>query len=339
MSVRFVDEGSLRVISGKGGDGCVSFRREKYIPRGGPDGGDGGRGGHVILRAAPHVQTLLDFMGRPVYKAESGIAGTGRNCTGRNGADLILDLPVGTSVFNLDGGELVVDLVEEEQTEIVSAGGMGGRGNLSYVSSTHQSPREFTPGEAGQEKAFRLELKLIADVGLLGLPNAGKSTFLSRVSRAHPKIADYPFTTLKPQLGIAELDSTRRLVVADIPGLIEGASRGVGLGIGFLRHLERTRVMIHLLDPQGRSLDTLLEDHQVIRHEVESHSKELGSRRCLTVVNKGDTMLPEEAQELRQQLAERLGESVFLISAVTGKGLEPLLERIWSTLQEEIETS
>jgi GTP-binding protein len=334
MPVRFVDEGHLRVISGRGGDGSVSFRREKYIPRGGPDGGDGGRGGHIILRADSHMQTLLDFLGRPIYKAETGTAGSGRNCNGRSGEDLILKLPIGTEVYDADEGTLVIDLTEPDQQIIVARGGSGGRGNLSYVSSTHQAPREYTPGEPGLERHFRLELKLIADIGMLGLPNAGKSTFLARVSRAHPKIADYPFTTLKPQLGIAELDPMRRIVVADIPGLIEGASKGVGLGISFLKHLQRTRVLVHLLDPYDRDLDQIVEDHRVIREEVATHSPELAARRCLSVLNKSDLMVPEEAEELRVALEERLGESVLMISGVTGKGVDALLEQLWSALQQ-----
>ena len=332
--MKFVDEATIRVEAGKGGNGCLSFRREKYIEMGGPDGGDGGRGGHIILRADSHMQTLLDFLGRPIYKAETGKAGSGRNCNGRSGVDLTLKLPIGTEVYDAAEGTLVVDLTEPDQEIIVARGGSGGRGNLSYVSSTHQAPREYTPGEPGLERHFRLELKLIADIGMLGLPNAGKSTFLSRVSRAHPKIADYPFTTLKPQLGIAELDPTRRIVVADIPGLIEGASKGVGLGISFLKHLQRTRVLVHLLDPYDRDLDQIVEDHRVIRQEVATHSPELAARRCLSVLNKSDLMVPEEAEELRVALEGRLGESVLMISGVTGKGVDALLEQLWSALQQ-----
>ncbi|MGE4612739.1 MAG: Obg family GTPase CgtA [Planctomycetota bacterium] len=338
MSVRFVDEGDLRVASGPGGDGCVSFRREKYIPRGGPDGGNGGRGGHIVLRADPHVQTLLDFLGRPVHKAQKGAAGSGKNRTGGNGSDLTLNLPIGTAVLDATDGSLVVDLTEAEQTVVVARGGSGGRGNLSYVTSTYQAPREFTPGGPGEQRSFRLELKLIADVGLLGLPNAGKSTFLSRVSRAHPKIADYPFTTLKPQLGIAELDPSRRIVVADIPGLIEGASQGVGLGVSFLKHLQRTRVLVHLLDPYLRDLDGIVEDHRIIRHEIEAHSPVLASRHCVTVLNKSDLLAPEQAESLRESLQKRLGEPVTLISGVSGKGLDRLMEQIWSALQQQIDT-
>lgn len=335
MSIRFVDEAQLHVLAGNGGDGCVSFRREKYVPRGGPDGGDGGRGGHVILFADPHKQTLLDFKGIPIHKAESGRQGSGKNMSGRGGSDLIIKLPVGTSVFDSEDSSLVVDLTEDGQQFIAAEGGAGGRGNQGFATSTHQAPREFTPGEAGQERYFNLELKLIADVGMLGLPNAGKSTFLSRVSSAHPKIADYPFTTLRPQLGIVELDPFRRIVVADIPGIIEGASKGVGLGIAFLRHLERTRVMVHLLDPYDRDLDGLIEDHRVICAEVQAHSEELASRRMVTALNKIDLLSPERARELQEGLQERLDEPVALLSGVTGAGLKELLERLWIVLQEE----
>lgn len=335
MSIRFIDEAKLHLIAGKGGDGCVSFRREKYVPRGGPDGGDGGRGGHVILHADLHVQTLLDFKGKPVHKAQSGRQGTGKNMTGRGGVDLILKIPIGTSVFDSEDSSLIVDLTEENQQFIAARGGDGGRGNQGFATSTHQAPREFTPGEPGQECHFDLELKLIADVGMLGLPNAGKSTFLSRVSSAHPKIADYPFTTLTPHLGIAELDRFRRIVVADIPGLIEGASQGVGLGIAFLRHLERTRVMVHLLDPHERDVDGLVEDHAVIRGEVRAHSEELASRCMVTALNKCDLLAPDVARDMRERLEQRLGEKVALISGVTGQGLKELLERLWVLLNEQ----
>ncbi len=335
MSIRFVDVAQLNVVAGKGGDGCVSFRREKYVPRGGPDGGDGGRGGHVILHADPHIQTLLDFKGHPIHKAESGRQGTGKNMTGRGGADLLIKLPVGTSVYDAEDSTLVVDLTEDGQQFIAARGGAGGKGNQCFATSTHQAPREFTPGEEGQQHKFNLELKLIADVGMLGLPNAGKSTFLSRVSSAHPKIADYPFTTLRPQLGIVELDPFRRIVVADIPGLIEGASKGVGLGIAFLRHLERTRVMVHLLDPFDRDLDGLVEDHRVIRAEVKAHSQELAARQMVTAINKSDLLGQDQARELQNGLQERIGEPVALLSGVTGEGLKELLERLWILLQED----
>jgi len=331
LSIRFVDEVWIHVYAGKGGDGCCSFRREKYIPRGGPDGGDGGRGGHIILYADPHVQTLLDFTGRPVHKAEKGRPGSSKNQTGRMGADLRIAVPVGTMVYDEDGN-LIVDLAESEQEFVIASGGAGARGNTGFATSTHQSPREFTPGEEGEEKRVHLELKLIADVGLLGLPNAGKSTFLSRVSSAHPKIADYPFTTLSPQLGIAELDTFRRIVLADVPGLIEGAAEGVGLGIGFLRHLERTRVLLHLIDPHDREIEDLIHDHAVIRGEVRSHSEELANRPTITVINKSDLLPPEDLDRLRQELEKRLGEPVRVISGVTGAGIREVLEALWVLL-------
>lgn len=332
MSVRFVDEAWIKVFAGKGGDGCCSFRREKYVPRGGPDGGDGGRGGHVILFADPHVQTLLDFTGRPVHKAEKGRPGSSKNQTGRMGSDLRIPVPVGTMVFD-EEGHLIIDLAENEQEFVIARGGSGGRGNSGFATSTHQSPREFTPGEEGEEHRVHLELKLIADVGLLGLPNAGKSTFLSRVSSAHPKIADYPFTTLSPQLGIAELDSLRRIVLADVPGLIEGAAEGVGLGIGFLKHLERTRVMLHLLDPHDRDIDQLVRDHEIIRSEVGAHSEELANRPTITVINKADLLTPEDADRFRIELQERLNEPVRVISGVTGAGIREVLESLWGLLR------
>lgn len=335
MSFRFIDEAQLHVVAGKGGDGCVSFRREKYVPRGGPDGGDGGRGGHVILLADSQIQTLLDFKGRPIHKAESGRQGTGKNMTGRGGSDLLIRVPVGTSVLDSEDSTLVVDLVEDGQKFIAAKGGVGGKGNQRFATSTHQAPREFTPGEEGEARQFHLELKLIADIGMLGLPNAGKSTFLSRVSSAHPKIADYPFTTLQPQLGIVELDQFRRMVVADIPGLIEGASKGVGLGISFLRHLERTRAMVHLLDPFERDLDGLVEDHRVIRAEVEAHSEELASRHMVTALNKVDLLPPGRAKELQAGLQERIQEPVALLSGVTGEGLKSLLEQLWGLLNNQ----
>ena len=332
MSGRFVDEAWIKVFAGKGGDGCCSFRREKYVPRGGPDGGDGGRGGHVILFADPHVQTLLDFTGRPVHKAEKGRPGSSKTQTGRMGSDLRMSVPVGTMVFD-EEGHLIIDLAGSEQEFVIARGGSGGRGNSGFATSTHQSPREFTPGEEGEEHRVHLELKLIADVGLLGLPNAGKSTFLSRVSSAHPKIADYPFTTLSPQLGIAELDSLRRIVLADVPGLIEGAAEGVGLGIGFLKHLERTRVMLHLLDPHDRDIDQLVRDHEIIRSEVGAHSEELANRPTITVINKADLLTPEDADRFRIELQERLNEPVRVISGVTGAGIREVLESLWGLLR------
>lgn len=332
MGMRFVDEIRFRVVSGKGGSGCVSFRREKYVPRGGPDGGDGGCGGSVILLADAQISTFIDYTRNALYDAARGEAGSGKNRTGANAPDLVLKLPVGTVVRNALDDSLITDLSEDGATCVVAVGGRGGRGNKSFATPTYQAPRECTPGEDGTEVELDLELKVIADIGLLGLPNAGKSTFLSRVSAAHPRIADYPFTTLQPQLGIVDLDGERRLVVADIPGLIEGAHLGVGLGIEFLRHLERTRALLHLLDPFERDLDQLVADHKVVRNEIARYSPAFLERPILTAINKGDLMSPEEGESLRRDLETRIEEPVFLISAVTGEGLSELLGLLWQRL-------
>ena len=331
--MRFVDEALLHVRSGRGGDGCVSFLREKYVPRGGPDGGDGGRGGHVILVAEPQITTLLDIGRSRSYRAKSGQPGKGASCTGRSGSDLRIPLPVGTVVRDRETGELIIDLDTPGIEFIVAEGGKGGRGNEGFATSTHQTPREWTPGEEGVELELSLELKLVADVGLLGLPNAGKSTFLSRVSAAHPRIADYPFTTLAPQLGIVELDTERRIVVADIPGIIEGAHEGVGLGLDFLRHLERTRILLHLLDPHGRDLAGLVHDHRVIRVELRQYSDVFDTRPKLTVLNKSDLVPDEEREPMRVALQKELGEPVAWISGVGGAGIPRVLEALWKRIQ------
>jgi GTPase len=244
----FVDEASIHVKAGDGGNGCVSFRREKYIPKGGPDGGDGGNGGSVVFVADPHKDTLLDFSGKHHWTAPRGEAGMGKKMFGKGGEDLVIPVPPGTMVFDLDQGILLADLNEPGRRIVIARGGKGGRGNWHFRTPTNQAPRYAEPGEEGQERRLRLELKLIADVGLVGMPNAGKSTLLRAISAARPKVADYPFTTLEPQLGIVELTGYRRLVVADIPGLIEGAQHGAGLGHAFLRHIERTKIIVHLLD-------------------------------------------------------------------------------------------
>lgn len=330
--VRFVDEARITVKSGRGGDGSVSFRREKYVPRGGPDGGDGGRGGHVILVADPQITTLLDIGRARTFRAQSGDPGRGRNMSGRSGEDLRIPLPVGTVVRSFPEGEIIVDLERAGLEHVIARGGRGGRGNQAFATSTHQTPRECELGGDEEIRELALELKLVADVGLLGLPNAGKSTFLSRVSAAHPRIADYPFTTLAPQLGIVELDGERRMVVADIPGIIEGAHLGVGLGLDFLRHLERTRVLLHLLDPHGRDPEALIRDHQVIRAELAQHSAVFAGRPKVTVINKADLIPAEERGDLAAALSAATGEPVLWISGVTGEGLKPLIERLWATL-------
>lgn len=306
----------------------MSFRREKYVPRGGPDGGDGGRGGHVVLVANPQINTLLDIGRRHLYAAEKGRPGSGKNKYGRHGEDLRIELPVGTLVRDRATNELICDLSEPEQEIVVATGGRGGRGNKAFATATHQAPREWEPGGDEEERELALELKLMADVGLLGLPNAGKSTLLARISAATPRIADYPFTTLAPQLGIVELDTERRFVVADIPGIIEGAHEGVGLGIEFLRHIERTRVMIHLIDVHDRSDDQVAEDFHVIREELRSYSLELASRPIITVLSKADLLPPEAVAELREKVTPIIGEC-HVISAATGVGVAELLEIAW----------
>jgi GTP-binding protein len=327
-----VDEVTIHVRGGKGGDGCVSFRREKYVPKGGPDGGDGGHGGSVYLLAKDGVDTLLDLAGRHHYHAQNGRPGAGSNCTGRRGKDLIVTVPTGTLVYDAESARLLKDLVKDGQQVRVAAGGRGGYGNLHFVSSTHQAPREFNPGRAGQERMLRLELKLIADIGLVGLPNAGKSTLLARMTRAHPKIAAYPFTTLNPQLGIAELPGYRRLVLADLPGLIEGAHEGVGLGDAFLRHIERTRVIAHLIDlcpPEGAP--TPAQAYRIIRRELEKYSPTLAERAEIVVGNKLDLT---GADAGLTTLRDQFDVPVLGISGVTGQGIRELAEAMWTHVQE-----
>ncbi len=329
----FIDSATIFVRSGKGGDGRVSFRREKYIPKGGPDGGDGGKGGDVILEARAGVDTLLDLAGRHHHFAEDGEPGGGKQMHGRDGADVVVVVPPGTLVYDDVTGELIEDLKEPGQRIVVARGGRGGFGNEHFKSPTNQTPRQATPGEPGEERTLRLELKLIADVGLVGKPNAGKSTLLSRVSKARPKIADYPFTTLEPNLGIAvmpgEKGTPRRLVIADIPGLIEGASQGTGLGMRFLRHIERTRVLVHLLEADPMDGSTPLENYQVVRHELAEYSQELAEKPELVVVSKIDLVDEQTLRERIAPLEEALGRPVLKISAATNQGLSEMLEACW----------
>ncbi|MEW6251048.1 MAG: GTPase ObgE [Planctomycetota bacterium] len=337
----FVDEVEIEVRGGKGGDGVVSFRREKYVPKGGPDGGDGGNGGSVWLVAQDGLDTLLDLAGRHHYRAENGKPGSGGNRTGRTGADLLVPVPPGTLVYDATTGRLLKDLVNPGDRVRVARGGRRGRGNAQFATSTHQAPRESEPGRKGQERRLRLELKLIADVGFVGLPNAGKSTLLARLTQARPKIADYPFTTREPQLGILELPGFRRLVLADLPGLIEGAHEGVGLGDAFLRHVERTRVIVHLVDlcpPEGAPLPA--EAYRVIRRELEKYSPALAQREELIAGTKLDlTGAPEALEALRVELAESAESPeraeprpITGISGVTGAGLRDLAEAMWTTV-------
>lgn len=327
-----VDHARIHVIAGSGGRGCVSFRREKYVPKGGPDGGNGGRGGDVVLTVDPHLRTLLDCREAPEFRAESGRPGSGNNRTGRDGADLVIRLPAGTVVHDAESGEVLLDLTAAGGHHVVVRGGRGGRGNAEFATPTHQAPRRADPGGAGEERWLELELKLIADIGLVGLPNAGKSTFLSRISRARPKIGDYPFTTLEPNLGIVQLDEERQMVVADLPGLIEGAHAGRGLGLEFLRHVERTRVLAFLIDATSESPAA---ERALLDEELRKHGRGLEKKPRLIVLTKSD-LLPPEA---RADAARAAGmDSAAVISSHSGDGVKPLLESLWREAQATLES-
>ena len=324
----FIDEAKITVKAGNGGNGCMAFRREKFVPRGGPSGGDGGGGGDVIMESTERHNTLVHFRFNPEYKAERGRHGEGSNCTGREGEDVILKVPVGTAVYDDSTGELVHDFSRADERIVVARGGRGGRGNARFVSSTHQAPREHEEGRPGEERVFRLELKLLADVGLVGYPNAGKSTLISRISAARPKIADYPFTTLQPNLGVVavgdEPDSVS-FVVADIPGLIEGASQGAGLGTQFLRHIERTRFLTHLVDVSDSSgRPSPVQDYEVISAELRAFGAGLHEKPVIVVASKIDAANPDKLDELKRYCKNHKLE-LFPISAVTGKGIPELL--------------
>jgi GTPase len=326
----FIDEAQIHVKAGEGGHGCMSFRREKYMAKGGPDGGNGGRGGSVYFLASADVDTLLDFSGRPEWKAGNGLPGEGANRTGADGEDLIIRVPVGTLIHDVDSELMIKDLNEDGMQVCICRGGKGGRGNKEFASSTHQTPRETTPGSPGQERNLRLELKLIADVGMVGLPNAGKSTLVSRCSAARPKIANYPFTTLEPSLGIVELSGYRRFVMADIPGLIEGAHQGAGLGHDFLRHIERTRTIVHLLDIAPMDGSNPADNYRVIRNELEQYSSVLGSKPEIIAANKLDLASGDEFDKLKADLGR---DDIIGISAVTGQGLDELNEKLWKMVK------
>ncbi len=330
-----IDSATIFVRSGRGGDGAVSFRREKYIPKGGPDGGDGGCGGSVILEASPDVDTLLDFAGRHHWRADHGEPGGAKQCSGKAGQDLVIRLPPGTLVYDADTGDQVADLDEVGRRIVAVPGGRGGLGNDRFKAAQNQTPRQFTPGEPAVEKHLRLELKLIADAGLIGLPNAGKSTLLSCISKATPKIADYPFTTLEPNLGIAELSGLRRIVFADIPGLIEHAHKGQGLGTRFLRHVERTRLLVHLIDIDPLDGSDPVENYRVIRRELAEYSPALADKPELVVLSKMDLAGGEADRDAAVQLfGEALDRPLLTISSAMGIGLEALLEACWSALAE-----
>lgn len=336
--MRFVDEARILVRAGKGGRGCMSFRREKFVPRGGPDGGDGGNGGSVYLKADPRLVSLYDFRLKRVYEAQNGQPGQGRQCDGRKGEDLILGLPVGTMVYAEDGpdkGRLLADLSEPESIALVARGGRGGKGNEHFKSSTMRAPRFSQPGEAGEEIALKLELKILADAGLLGLPNAGKSTFISQVSAARPKIADYPFTTLSPNLGVMinAQNPEERMVIADIPGLIEGAHSGLGLGHRFLKHVERTRFLVHILSIEDIDLENPWAGFELINEELRLFDPELAARRQIEVINKIDLAEADKIEKLRERAKED-GRQVYFISAKDDIGLEPLVAEMWRMKNE-----
>ena len=333
----FVDQVDIHVSAGHGGRGCLAFRREMRVPRGGPSGGDGGRGGSVYVVASPHTSTLINYRFHPEFNAPRGHHGEGSNRTGQSGADLELPVPIGTLVFEkpADGAEpltLLADMMEEGQRVLVAKGGRGGLGNAHFATSTNRAPRKVQPGEPGEEKFLRLELKLIADVGLVGFPNAGKSTLISRVSAARPKIADYPFTTLTPNLGVVGLSGDRSFVVADVPGLIEGAHSGHGLGHQFLRHLERTKVLLHVVDVSGASGRDPVEDLETVREELRLFQPDLAAKPQLVAANKMDAVTDDASVRALERRAQVLGLPFVRISAVSGAGLPEMLEAVWRVL-------
>lgn len=333
----FIDEARIRIKAGDGGNGCMAFRREKFVPRGGPSGGDGGHGGDIVMESSERHNTLVHFRFNPEHKADRGRHGEGSNCTGSDGEDMVLKVPVGTALYDEETGELVHDFQRPDERVVVARGGRGGRGNQHFATSTHQAPREHELGRPGEEKHYRLELKLLADVGLVGYPNVGKSTLISRVSAAKPKIADYPFTTLEPNLGVVSIGEApyeESFVVADIPGLIEGAHLGAGLGVQFLRHIERTRILVHLVDVSdaGGRPDPV-EDFKVIQGELKSFGHGLDEKPMIVVASKADVANPEKLKKL-QAMAKRKKLPFYAISAVTGLGVDALKYAIGDRVRE-----
>jgi GTPase len=344
----FIDEAKIRVKAGDGGNGCMAFRREKFVPRGGPSGGDGGRGGDVVMESSQRHNTLIHFRYNPEHKGQRGEHGMGSNCTGLDGRSVTLQVPVGTSLYDMETGELVHDFKEPDERIVIAKGGRGGRGNQHFATSTHQAPREHELGRAGEERNYRLELKLLADVGLVGLPNAGKSTLISRISAARPKIADYPFTTLEPNLGVVtvgEEPDLESFVVADMPGLIEGAHLGSGLGVQFLRHIERTRLLVHLVDVSDASgRPDPVEDFKLINNELASFSSKgqgldehpLADKPMIVVATKIDAANPEKLKKLAAH-AKRKKLEFHAISAVTGEGIDELKWALAKRLRPTVE--
>ena len=335
--MKFIDEAIIHVRAGKGGNGIVSFRREKYIPKGGPDGGDGGDGGSVYVVGSESLNTLSDFRHKRRFEAENGRPGQGRNKTGHKGEDIVIEVPLGTTITTVEGGELIADVKQPGEKILIAQGGFHGLGNTRFKSSTNRAPRQCTPGTPGEAFDLKLELKVIADVGLLGMPNAGKSTFIRSVSAARPKVADYPFTTLHPNLGVVSVDRSRSFVVADIPGLIEGASEGVGLGIRFLKHLQRTRLLLHIVDVAPADDHDPVEDARKILDELRQYDEALYQKPRWLVLNKID-LLPEDERDARcDAIVEGLGWDgpVYRISAIARQGVEPLCYDIMEHLEAQ----
>ncbi|HUY95309.1 MAG TPA: GTPase ObgE [Terracidiphilus sp.] len=333
----FIDEARIRVKAGDGGNGCMAFRREKFVPRGGPSGGDGGRGGDVVMESSQRHNTLIHFRYNPEHKAQRGQHGMGSNCSGSDGHDSVLHVPVGTALYDAETGELVHDFQLPDERLVIAKGGRGGRGNQHFATPTHQAPREHELGRPGEERAYRLELKLLADAGLVGFPNAGKSTLISRISAARPKIADYPFTTLEPNLGVVtvgEEPEQQSFVVADVPGLIEGAHLGQGLGTQFLRHIERTRLLVHLVDVSDASgRPDAVEDFKIINRELASFGHGLAEKPMIVVATKLDIANPEKLKKLSAH-AKRRKLQFHAISAVTGQGIDELKWAIANRLNQ-----
>ena len=332
MSVRFIDEVDIWAKAGDGGNGCLSFRREKYVPYGGPDGGDGGNGGDVVFEATTRLNTLADFRSKRRYVADDGVNGAKQKCAGKNGSNIVIPVPVGTLVIDADTSDVLADLVEDGQQVIIAKGGSGGWGNARFATSINRAPKQTKPGLPGEERSLRLELKLLADVGIIGFPNAGKSTLINAISAAKPKIADYPFTTLVPNLGVVTVGPEQSFVVADIPGLIEGAHEGAGLGLKFLKHIERTRVFVHVLDCTD-SADDVVGRFEAVNRELEAYDPTLLDRPQLVALNKLDvTEALEVAPEIQTRI-EAMGHQVFQISAAAHMGLEPLKYAMWNEVE------
>jgi len=333
--MKFIDEATVELHAGKGGDGSASFRREKFVPRGGPDGGDGGRGGSIFAVADRNINTLVDYRFARIHRAKNGAAGMGSDCNGKSADDVILRVPVGTVISDFETGEFIADLANHEQKMLIAKGGDGGLGNLNFKSSTNRAPRQFTRGMPGESRKLKFELKVLADVGLLGMPNAGKSTFIRAVSAARPKVADYPFTTLHPNLGVVRVDNNRSFVIADIPGLIEGAAEGAGLGHQFLRHLARTRLLLHIIDiaPFDAATDPVAEARAIV-NELKKYDEALFDKPRWVVLNKADLLAADEQAQRVQQFLADFGwrDKSFIISALSGAGCKELIYAIMAHL-------